>query len=333
MSADEIPDFDLYKVLEVDTEASTETIEAAHRSLIRQFHPDHLPDRGDALDHTKRLNVARDWLTDPVRRSEYDRARARRSRMTSSGVGAASTPPKASPSGTTPKRSEPPKPTVEPGPKARRPAPDPASRAPTPPESQSRRGMPLLVLGGIGVAALALAILGGAGRRPTDPASAVAATPTPLTTPVQATPATPRPSATRGIATPSPTPSPAPTPAPVARLTFSGHYNAKASIPVADADCTWLTGLTDTPEILGVLLSGGKRPDWTLGVDNPNEEFASVQVDLSNEVLPWWWGKVSGQGSIKAQDGKIVLDVRLDGDPPAKAIRVRGTIVCPPPAP
>lgn len=45
MGADEIPEYDLYKVLEVDPEASTETIEAAHRSLVRRFHPDRSQNR------------------------------------------------------------------------------------------------------------------------------------------------------------------------------------------------------------------------------------------------------------------------------------------------
>lgn len=68
-------------------------------------------------------------------------------------------------------------------------------------------------------------------------------------------------------------------------------------------------------------------------MSDPSEEFASVQIDLDNEVLPWWWGKNSGQGSIKVQDRTIRLDVSLDGDPPTKPIRVRGTITCPPPVP
>jgi DnaJ domain len=61
MSSDQMPEFDLYKMLEVDPEARTETIEAAHRSLVRRFHPDVSADKLRALE----LNIARDWPTDP----------------------------------------------------------------------------------------------------------------------------------------------------------------------------------------------------------------------------------------------------------------------------
>jgi curved DNA-binding protein CbpA len=69
-----VPAFDLYRELEVDPGASTETIEAAYRSLIKRHHPDRgantLPGRA------ARLNVAREWLTDPTRRALYDSAYA-----------------------------------------------------------------------------------------------------------------------------------------------------------------------------------------------------------------------------------------------------------------
>jgi len=69
-----IPDFDLYELLEVSPAASTPTIEAAWRSLMKRSHPDL---RGsDAEEHARRLNVAHDWLTDSDRRAHYDRARA-----------------------------------------------------------------------------------------------------------------------------------------------------------------------------------------------------------------------------------------------------------------
>jgi len=68
--ADEFPDFDLYAELEVSERASVETIRAAYRSLQLRNHPDRVgPDAGA---RAARLNVARDWLTDPERRSRYD---------------------------------------------------------------------------------------------------------------------------------------------------------------------------------------------------------------------------------------------------------------------
>jgi hypothetical protein len=66
----EIPDFDLYAELEVSERASVETIQAAFRSLQLRNHPDRV---GDAAgERAVRLNIAREWLTDPERRAVYD---------------------------------------------------------------------------------------------------------------------------------------------------------------------------------------------------------------------------------------------------------------------
>ena len=68
--AAEIPAFDLYAELEVSERASIETIQAAYRSLQLRNHPDRVgPEAGD---RAVRLNIARDWLTDPERRARYD---------------------------------------------------------------------------------------------------------------------------------------------------------------------------------------------------------------------------------------------------------------------
>jgi len=45
------------------------TIESAYRSLVKQHHPDVAA--GDE-SRIKRLNLARDWLTDPELRRRYD---------------------------------------------------------------------------------------------------------------------------------------------------------------------------------------------------------------------------------------------------------------------
>ncbi|MFN8630309.1 MAG: restriction endonuclease [Chloroflexota bacterium] len=68
--AAEFPDFDLYAELEVSERASVETIQAAYRSLQLRHHPDRVGDAGG--DRAVRLNIARDWLTDPRRRASYD---------------------------------------------------------------------------------------------------------------------------------------------------------------------------------------------------------------------------------------------------------------------
>jgi len=78
---DPIPDFDLYTELEVSERASVETIQAAYRSLQLRNHPDRVgPGAGD---RAVRLNIARDWLTDPERRGRYDAhlAELRRTRV------------------------------------------------------------------------------------------------------------------------------------------------------------------------------------------------------------------------------------------------------------
>jgi hypothetical protein len=69
--AAEFPNFDLYAELEVSERASVETIQAAYRSLQLRHHPDRVGDAGG--DRAVRLNIARDWLTDPDRRARYDR--------------------------------------------------------------------------------------------------------------------------------------------------------------------------------------------------------------------------------------------------------------------
>lgn len=72
---DLIPDFDLYRDLEIDPAASFETIEAAWRSLVRRNHPDTAGDEAAATERVKRLNVAHDWLSNAEKRAEYDRTR------------------------------------------------------------------------------------------------------------------------------------------------------------------------------------------------------------------------------------------------------------------
>jgi hypothetical protein len=68
-----LPDFDLYKTLGVPRGTPPNAVVAAYRGLIRRAHPDVSSDPGSA-ERSKRLNIARDWLTDPGRRARYDAA-------------------------------------------------------------------------------------------------------------------------------------------------------------------------------------------------------------------------------------------------------------------
>ena len=91
MTRESIPRFDLYAELEVPRDAAPAAIEAAHRAMAKQHHPDvalagaaNADWAGKALavaqaeERIKRINVARDWLLDPERRERYDRALRRR---------------------------------------------------------------------------------------------------------------------------------------------------------------------------------------------------------------------------------------------------------------
>lgn len=61
----------LYDVLQVSPWCETEVIQAAFRALARTRHPD-LNRDPDAEDQMRRLNVAYQTLSDPVRRARYD---------------------------------------------------------------------------------------------------------------------------------------------------------------------------------------------------------------------------------------------------------------------
>ena len=73
MTRDSIPRDDLYGELEVSRQASVAAIEVAYRRLVKQHHPDVA--RSDDLERIKRLNLAREWLTDLDRRRRYDVSR------------------------------------------------------------------------------------------------------------------------------------------------------------------------------------------------------------------------------------------------------------------
>ena len=67
---------DPYKVLQVDSEAEDEVIEAAYRRLARKYHPD-VAQGPDAQERMVRINQAWEMLRDPTRRAAVDRARSR----------------------------------------------------------------------------------------------------------------------------------------------------------------------------------------------------------------------------------------------------------------
>ena len=66
---------DPYKVLQVDSEAEDEVIQAAYRRLARKYHPD-LADTPEAAARMSSINAAWDMIGDPASRAAYDRTRA-----------------------------------------------------------------------------------------------------------------------------------------------------------------------------------------------------------------------------------------------------------------
>jgi len=64
---------DYYKILGVDRNASDKDIKRAYRQLARQFHPDVNPGDKRAEDQFKKINEAYEVLSDPEKRSKYNR--------------------------------------------------------------------------------------------------------------------------------------------------------------------------------------------------------------------------------------------------------------------
>lgn len=64
---------DYYKILQVHPTATKEVIDAAYRKLASKYHPD-VNDSAEAIDQMKLLNEAYEVLSDPSKRSVYDRS-------------------------------------------------------------------------------------------------------------------------------------------------------------------------------------------------------------------------------------------------------------------
>ena len=71
-----MPDqIDPYKILQVDSEAEDEVIQAAYRRLARKYHPD-LAASPDAATRMAAINAAWELIGEPAKRVAYDRQRA-----------------------------------------------------------------------------------------------------------------------------------------------------------------------------------------------------------------------------------------------------------------
>ena len=78
MRGPDIPTDDLYARLELPVGAPPEAVEIAWRALLKRHHPDVAGET--SLEAAKRINVAHDWLSDPVLRVRYDEARRKAAR-------------------------------------------------------------------------------------------------------------------------------------------------------------------------------------------------------------------------------------------------------------
>jgi curved DNA-binding protein CbpA len=66
---------DPYKILQVDSEAEDEVIQAAYRRLARKYHPD-LAASPDAANRMAAINAAWELIGEPAKRKAFDRERA-----------------------------------------------------------------------------------------------------------------------------------------------------------------------------------------------------------------------------------------------------------------
>src|SRR5436305_4550346 len=76
---------DLYKVLGLSRGASQEDIRKAHRTLVREYHPDANPEDLQAEERFKEIQRAYEVLSNPKKRQEYDKQFHTSSRGSSSG--------------------------------------------------------------------------------------------------------------------------------------------------------------------------------------------------------------------------------------------------------
>jgi molecular chaperone DnaJ len=64
---------DYYKILEVDKNASPDDIKKSYRKLAHKYHPDKNPDNKEAEQKFKEISNAYQVLSDPQKKSQYDR--------------------------------------------------------------------------------------------------------------------------------------------------------------------------------------------------------------------------------------------------------------------
>ena len=94
---------DLYKLLQVDSEADSDVIQAAYRRLAQKFHPD-IAGGPESAERMVAINAAWEILGDPARRSLYDVERQQARIAPAATVPAAPAPAPARPAPPAPRR-------------------------------------------------------------------------------------------------------------------------------------------------------------------------------------------------------------------------------------
>ena len=87
-----MPELDAYKVLQVDSEAEDEVIQAAYRRLARKYHPD-MAEGDEAAARMAAINAAWELIGEPDARAAYDQARLAEAGMMGRSSGAGGTGP------------------------------------------------------------------------------------------------------------------------------------------------------------------------------------------------------------------------------------------------
>jgi curved DNA-binding protein CbpA len=89
------PSIDAYKVLQVDSEAEDEVIQAAYRRLAQKYHPDVVGPGAATSGRMAAINQAYEILRDPARRRAYDHDQRAAAAAEASRGAAATSPPRA----------------------------------------------------------------------------------------------------------------------------------------------------------------------------------------------------------------------------------------------
>jgi len=341
-----IPRQDLYRELEVDPGASTETIEAAYRSLMKRHHPDRAGPSG--LARTKRLNLAREWLVDRERRARYDATREAGRSAPSDRVAPSTTMPGGS-VGRWPSTR-----TRDGGPSGQQ-----AWRASSrTSQARPRRtvgramvgsGFRLGLIGVIAIAAASLVMTRLPTRTgdlvPTPPGGAAAqgltsnagqgltSTQGPSATPTLG-PTFAATSASTPFATASPTPLPTPRPSPkpgpsgAADLRFSGVFSEHYVHAVDGARACGATttgGSASSPTGFEIESDTASPSKWQLTLDDLS---GSWRMDIFFEATAdgLWWNSGVGVGSVARLSDGYSVDVVLSDS--VRSLRVRGTVTC-----